>query len=98
MLVRVTTAVIKLHGQKQVWREGLCDSHFHARSVMGGSQELIQGRNLETGTDQQRPRRGAAHWLASPGLFNLFSYRTQDHQPRDGTTHNGLDSPPSITD
>jgi hypothetical protein len=27
-------------------------------------------------------------------LFSLFSYRTQDHQPRDGTTHNGLGPPP----
>ena len=35
----------------------------------------------------QRPWRGAAYWLASPGLLNLLSYRTQDHQPRDGTTH-----------
>ena len=32
---------------------------------------------------------GAAYWLASPGLFSLLSYRTQDHQPRVGTTHNG---------
>ena len=38
----------------------------------------------------QRPWRSAAHWLASHDLFILFSYRTQDHQPRDGTTHNGL--------
>jgi hypothetical protein len=27
------------------------------------------------------------HWLASHGLLSLFSYRTQDHQPRHGTTH-----------
>ena len=31
------------------------------------------------------------------GLLNLLSYRTQDYQPRDGTTHNGLGPPPSIT-
>jgi hypothetical protein len=35
----------------------------------------------------QRPWRGAAYWLASPGLLNLLSYRTQDYQPRDGTIH-----------
>jgi len=38
----------------------------------------------------QRPWRRDAFWLASPGLLSLFSYKTQDHQPRDGTTHNGL--------
>ena len=29
------------------------------------------------------------YWLASPGLLSLLSYRTQDYQPRDGTTYNG---------
>jgi hypothetical protein len=37
----------------------------------------------------QRPWRDATYWLASSGLLNLLSYRTQDYQPRDGTTHNG---------
>ena len=41
----------------------------------------------------QRPWRDAAYWLAPYGFLSLLSYRTQDHQPRDGTTHNGL-SPP----
>ena len=45
----------------------------------------------------QRPWRGAAYWIASPGLLSLLSYRTQDYQPRDGATHNGLDPPPFIT-
>jgi hypothetical protein len=31
-------------------------------------------------------------------LRMLLSYRTHDHQPRDGTTHNRLGTPPSITD
>jgi hypothetical protein len=42
----------------------------------------------------QRPWRGAAYWLASPGLLSLLFYRTHDYQPRDGTTHNGLGSLP----
>jgi hypothetical protein len=29
------------------------------------------------------------YWLASRDLLSLFSYRTQDYHPRDGTTHNG---------
>ena len=31
------------------------------------------------------------------GLLSLFSYRTQGHQSRDGTTHNRLGLPTSIT-
>jgi hypothetical protein len=41
----------------------------------------------------QRPWRGATYWFAPHGLFSLLSYRTQDHQPRDSTTHNGLGPP-----
>jgi hypothetical protein len=37
----------------------------------------------------QRPRRDVSYWLASFGLLSLLSSRTQDSQPRDGTTHNG---------
>jgi hypothetical protein len=37
----------------------------------------------------QRPWRSAAYWFASPDLLSLLSYRTQDYQPRDSTTHNG---------
>ena len=37
----------------------------------------------------QRPWRDVPYWLASPGLLSLLSYRTQDYQPRDGSTHNG---------
>lgn len=36
---------------------------------------------------------GAAYWLAPDGLLRLFSFRTQDHQPGDGTMHNGLGPP-----
>jgi hypothetical protein len=40
---------------------------------------------------------GAAYWLAPPGLLSLLFYRTQDHQLRSGTIHNGLSPPTSIT-
>ena len=46
---------------------------------------------------KQKPRRGAAYWLAPHGLRNLLSCRTQDHKPRDGPTHNGLVRSTSIT-
>ena len=45
----------------------------------------------------QRLWRGAAYWLAPHGLLGLLSYRTRDHQPRDGTAHHGLGPPPLIT-
>ena len=38
-----------------------------------------------------RPWRGAVYWLALHGLLSLLSYRTQDPQPTDSTTHNWLD-------
>ena len=41
----------------------------------------------------QRLWRGAAYWLACHGLLSLLSYRTQEHQPRNGTTHNSGPSP-----
>jgi hypothetical protein len=60
-----------------------------------------QGRNSHrAGTWRQelmqRPWRDVLYWLASPGLLSLLSYRTQDHQPRDGTTHNGPSHPRSL--
>jgi hypothetical protein len=48
--------------------------------------ELKQVRKQEL---MQRPWRVVPYWLASPGLLNLLSYRTQDYQPRDGPTHKG---------
>jgi hypothetical protein len=44
----------------------------------------------------RRSWRDAAYWPALHDLPSLLSYRTQDDQPRDGTTHNGLGLPPSI--
>ena len=55
--------------------------------------ELKQVRNQEL---MQRPWRDVTYWLASPGLLSLLSYRTQDYQPREGTTHKWA-SPPLIT-
>jgi hypothetical protein len=38
----------------------------------------------------QRPWRDVTYWLAFLGLLILLSYRIQDDQPGDGTSHNGL--------
>ena len=75
--------------------EGLSQLTFshHSPSLKELGQELTQGRNLEVGADAEAME-GAAYWLAPHGLFSLLSYRTQDHQPRGGTTHQGLCSLP----
>jgi hypothetical protein len=49
--------------------------------------ELKQIRKQEL---MQRPWRDVIYWLASPGLLSLLSYRTEDYQPRNGTTHKGI--------
>ena len=60
---------------------------------------------MEAGADAEAME-GAAYWVASHCLLSLLSYRTQnhqpkdgttDHQPRDGTTYNGLGPPPLNT-
>jgi len=53
-------------------------------------------QNLEAGADAETIE-GAAYWLAPRGLQSLLSYRPQDFQCRDGTTHNGLGPPPFVT-
>ena len=62
--------------------------------ITTGSQD---GNSHSVGTWRQelmqKPWKGAAYWLASPGLLSLLSYRIQDSQPRDGTTHNGPSHP-----
>jgi hypothetical protein len=57
--------------------------HHQRRSGL----ELKQVRIREL---MQGSWKNVSYWLASPGWFSLLSYRTQDYQPRDGTTHNVL--------
>ena len=83
----------KHRGQEASWGgKGLFSLHFHSavHHQRKSGQELKQIRKQEL---MQRPWRGVTYWLASPGLFNLLSYRTQDYHPRDGTTHNGPSHP-----
>jgi hypothetical protein len=79
----------KHHDQEANWGgKGLFGLHFHIavhhQRKLG--LELKQVRKLEL---MQRPWRDVIYWLASPGFLSLLSYRTQDYQPRDGTTHKG---------
>ena len=56
---------------------------FITKEVRTGTQKVRKQELM------QRPWRDDPYWLASPGLLSLFSYRTQDYQPKDGTTHKG---------
>jgi hypothetical protein len=51
-------------------------------------QELKHSRNLKAGADAEAM--GECCLLACSSCLSLLSYRSQEHQPRDGTTHNGL--------
>ena len=60
--------------------------------ILDGSQD----RNLEVGDDAEAIEE--CYLLAmSHSLLSLLSYRTQDHQPRDGPIHNDLSFALSIT-
>lgn len=44
----------------------------------------------------QNPWRSAAYWLSCCNLLSLFSYNTQDHESKGGTTYSELGMPASI--
>jgi hypothetical protein len=78
--------------KKQVGEENVYSAYtFTLLFITQGSQDR---NSLRAGTCRQelmqRPWRDVTYWLASPGLLSLLSYRTQDYQPRGGTTNNGL--------
>jgi hypothetical protein len=99
VLVRVCIFAQNIMTKKQVGEERVYSAYTSTLLfITKGSQDRNSHR---AGTWRQelmqRPWRGAAYWLASPGLLHLISYRIQDYQPRDGTTYNGLGPPPLIT-
>jgi hypothetical protein len=78
--------------KKQVGEERVClfSLHFHTavHHQKKSGLELTQSRNLEAGVDAEAME-GCSLLASFPGLLSLLSYRTQDYQPRDGTTHKG---------
>jgi len=74
---------------ESTWGGGVIYLHTHITVHHWGKsrQELKLGRSPNAMGD-------AAYCLTAFGLLGLLSYSIQDHQPRDGTTHNGL-GPPS---
>ena len=71
--------------------------HITVHQQKKSGEELKHSRKLEAGADAEAMEGAAAYCLAPQNLLHLLSYRAQDHQPWDGTTHNGLSSIPLIT-
>jgi hypothetical protein len=75
-------------GEERVYSACISTSAVHHQRKSG--LELKQVRKQEL---MQRPWKDITFWLTSLGLLSLVSYRTQDYQLRDGTTHNGPSNP-----
>jgi len=80
---------------KTTW-VSLVSLYFHntVHHQQKSGQEFKQGRKLGL---MQRPWRGVAYLIAPQAFYSLLSSRTQDHQPKAGPTHSGLDPRLSIT-
>jgi hypothetical protein len=76
-------------GEERVYSAYISTLLFITKERKSGL-ELKQVRKQEL---MQRPWRDVTYWLSSPGLLSLLSYRTQDYQPRDSTTHNAPSHP-----
>jgi hypothetical protein len=99
LCLRVIIAMRKHHDQKKLEEARVCFPHSSTEQRIIKSSE---GNNLSrVGTWRQelmqRPWRDAAYWLAPHGFLSLLSYGAQDHQPRNGPTHDGLGLSPLIT-
>ena len=68
--------------------KGLFSLHFHV-AVHHQRKSGLEHKQVREQELMQRPWRDVTYWHASPGLLSLLSFKTQDHQPRDGPTLNG---------
>jgi hypothetical protein len=94
VFVGVSIPAQNISTKKQVGEERvLLIIHFHIvfHQQRKSGLELTQGRNLEAGADAA----GMEGCCLLDCFTALLSYRTQDYQHRDGTTHNGL-GPPAL--
>jgi hypothetical protein len=86
VIVRVSIPALTSRPRSKLGRKGFIQFSLHFQVAIHHQRksglELKQVRKQEL---IQRPWRDVPYWLASPGS----PYRTQDYQPRDGTTHNG---------
>jgi hypothetical protein len=73
--------------KKQVGEERVYSAYTFHIAVNHQRKSGLELRQVRKQELMQRPWRDITYWLASPGLLSLLSHRTQDYQPRDGTTH-----------
>jgi hypothetical protein len=99
VLVRVSIPAQNIMTKKQVVEERVYSAYTSMLLfIIEGSQDRNSHREGTRRQDlMQRSWKGTAYWLVFPGLLSVLSYRTQDYQPRDGTTHNGLGPSSLIT-
>jgi hypothetical protein len=95
VLVRVCIPAQNIMTKKQVGEERVYSACISTLLFITKRSQVRSTHRAGTWRQEQmqRPWRGAAYRIASPGLLSLFSYRTQDHQPTDGTTHDGPSHP-----
>jgi len=74
--------------KKQVGEERVYSAYTFHTAVHHPRKSGLELKQVRKQELMQSPWRDVTYWLASPGLLSLLSYRTQDHQPRDGTTYN----------
>jgi hypothetical protein len=75
--------------KKQVGEERVYSAYIFHIAVDHQRKSGLELKQVRKQELMQRPWRDVPYWLASPGLLSLLSYRTQDCQPRDGSTHKG---------
>lgn len=73
----------KQSGEERVYLSLQLHSTVHQWRKSG--KELKRGKDLERETDAE-----ALEGLLLDDLLGLLAYSTQGHQPKNGTTHNGL--------
>jgi hypothetical protein len=73
----------KQFGEERVYSAYISILLFITKGCRTGTQA-----GQEAGADAEAME-GCSLLACFPGLLSLLSYRTQDYQPRDGTTHKG---------
>ena len=85
---------MKPQDQKQLGEEKVYFAYtFISWSITEGNQDRSSNRcsNLEVGADAEANEEGYLLLLAcSSWLAQSVFYKTQDHQSKHGTTHNGM--------
>ena len=90
VLVRVCISAQNIMTKKQVGEERVYSAYTSTLLFNTKGSHNWNSHRVEIWRQKlmKKPWRGAAYWLASPGLLNFVSYKIQYYQPRDGTTHN----------